>query len=363
MDSVAPASTQVPAVIPNYRVQLLYKAAPRIPHTEEGLPVGFYRVDLLPYSQVSPQEELESLKAAYVDLSFEHGYPTLPDGRPFWQKLDFEPSFAYGAFTIYLDLIDAGPREISKLYENGELRQIVSQMRGLPNTQSVTPEELGKLVTEFSVLYGWRSRAKAYDLYKEASYRHTRLRRQMSLEDTHFTQASALLQTLQEKVFADKEFWEHMSGKTAVDMLKGLVAIQRVSVGLPAAGPLSQKETPEATTFEMILRKLGHQQAGGNVYENGVSQQQSKELLKEVLGDKENTAQLQELVIRMTRASQQVLPAGTQPARQFRGRARANQPMLEPITAEDITGLDLTGAPGAQIENLDDDSTVEGARE
>lgn len=343
-----------------YRARLVQRASQKIPYTAEGLPVGLYRVDLLPTTPVPALEEIECLKNAYIDLSFEHGYPTLPDSRPYWHKLDFEPSFAYGSFQIYLELINQGPREISLMYENLELRQLASRLKSLPPPEQITPQELGLLLNEYAILYSWRSRAKAHDLYKEASYRHLRLRRQMSVEENHYSIATKLLADLQEQVFDDPEFWEHMSGKTAVDLLSKLVAIQRVSVGLPAAGPLSQKEQPELTTFEMIMRSLG--QKSGQIYENGgqtSNQQQSRELLNHVLRDKDAATNLQELVIRVTRATQNQqnqLPNPYEGRKAFKGRNYPHSPSKEIITDDIITGLDISGAPG---ENLDDADTDE----
>lgn len=345
----------------SYRAQLVQKASAKIPYTAEGLPVGLYRVDLLPISQTTPLEEVQSLKTAYIDLSYEHGYPTLPDGRPYWQKLGFEPGFAFGAFQIYLELINDGPREISQLYDNQELLQLSSRMKGLPPGQSVSPQELGITINEFAILYYWRTRSKAYDLYKEASFRHQRLRRQMTSEEKHYSLATTLMKELEEKVFQDPEFWQHMSGKTAVDLLGKLVAIQRVSVGLPAQGPLSQKETPESTTFEMIMRTLG-QKAAGNTYEHAGNQAQSRELLDTVLKDKGSTENLQELIIRVTKAQHDVLPSNEPQARTFKGRNRTNGSRHEIITTEDITGYDISGVPGAQdpdtTPNLDNNSIV-----
>src|SRR3972149_2029577 len=87
-----------PSLLP-YRVLLLQRAIPALPVTAEGLPIGFYRVDLLPeQSPGDAKEEAQALRNAYTDLNFDHGYPTLSDGRPFWYKLDYEPGFAFGAF-------------------------------------------------------------------------------------------------------------------------------------------------------------------------------------------------------------------------------------------------------------------------
>lgn len=126
---VTQAINKVPAL--SYRADLLRKIAARIPLTSEHLPIGFYRVDLLPLEKpISAEEEMQTVRLSYQDLSFEYGYPTLPDGRPYWHKLDFEPGFCYGAFQIFLEQISGGPRELSELAENAELLQLATQMKG-----------------------------------------------------------------------------------------------------------------------------------------------------------------------------------------------------------------------------------------
>jgi hypothetical protein len=357
-------ATLVPELL-SYRAQLIQRAASQIPYTAEGLPVGYYRTDLLPTAPTNAQEEVQSLKNAYADLSFEHGYPTLFDSRPFWHKLDFEPGFAYGAFQIYLELINVGPREISSLSENAELLAIASQSHGLPQGELIPKAQLGRLINECSILYYWRSRAKAHDIYKEAANRHIRLRRQTSTEDNHFTIADNLLKKLMTEVLGGQSIWAEMSPKTAVDMLKALVLIQRVSVGLPASGPLSQKETPEDVTFEMIMRTLGQKMhQSGNVYENGGQAHGGGRLLDAVLKDPNTAASMQEVIIRVQKAHRdvQTLPnpyEGGQ-ARRFTGRPKANGngngngSGEHGISADDIVPFDLSGAPGENLDGSND---------
>jgi hypothetical protein len=339
------------------------KATAQIPYTAEGLPVGFYRVDLLPQAPTSATEEVQALKNAYTDLSFEHGYPTLVDSRPFWHKLDFEPGFAYGSFQIYLDLINDGPREITSLSENTELHTLASRAQGLQDGQLIPKSALIRLVNEFSILYYWRPRAKAKDIYSEAAYRHLRLRRQMTVEDTHFGIADKLMKKLNADIFdAGEAFWAEMSPKTAVDLLKTLVAIQRVSTGLPAAGPLSQKETPEDVTFEMIMRTLGQKMGGsGNVFENSIVQGNGRELLANVLKDGNSAEQFQELIIRVQRAAQDtsILPNPHQGAQanRFKGRPKREITTEHAISSEDLIPFDMSGAPGENLDSADNGST------
>lgn len=320
----------------SYRAQLLKEATPRIPLTNEGLPVGYYRLDLLPQSQPQDSAEVsQALKAAYIDLNYDHGYPTLGDGRPFWHKLDFEPGFEYGAFQIYLEQIDFGPRDIAVLSENTELQGIAKQV----HNGSFTINRLNRQLHEASILYGWKHRAKSYDLYKEAAYRHLRLRRQMNTEDHHYGLATKLLKQLQDQILTDgnEKFWKEMSPKTAIEFLAKLVAIQRVSIGLPAAGPLGHKETPMDTTFEMIMRNLGQKQTAGNTFDQSGAQVGGKELLNRVLEDTGTAAQMQELIIRVTQASHDTNNAQNSAGANRFGSQRPGQKRSEhAITPEDL---------------------------
>jgi len=335
----------------------------RVPHTTEGLPVAYFRADLLPAEKPKgAEEELQGLKNASADLSYEHGYPTFPDGRPFWYKLDFEPAFAYGAFQIYLDSLDSGPRELGGMSKNPELLAIALQMYGVMEGETTFPEErLAGILYEYFNLYYWRQRARAHDLFREAASRHIRLRRQSSLEESHYVLATALLGQLKEQVLNSPSFFTDMAPKTAADLLGKLVAIQRVSVGLPASGPLSQKETPEDTTFEMILRSLksrAEQPNNGQVYDQQGNAVGSKGLVDKILGDKETAGMMQEMIIRVSKASHRSLPEQDPyvgKGRTFQTRDRKDQV----LSREDLqTGLDMDGSPGVDLDGPDGSDAV-----
>jgi hypothetical protein len=181
------------------------------------------------------------------------------------------------------------------------------------------------------------------------------MRRQGRIEDEHFTLATTLLASLKEKVLDTPKFFEDMAPKTAVELLAKLIGIQRISVGLPAAGPLALKETQEEQTFEMLIRSMGRAAAnaaggGGNTFDqNGGLVNQGKEMVNKILGDPENAAMLQEVVIRVTSASRNEkakegrdVTGGFQ-GRAFKSRGRTN----EILSNEDLQPYDVTGAPGA----------------
>lgn len=339
---VPPAAPQL-----SYRAATLKKVQSRIPLTAEGLPVGFYRVDLLPeQAPSSGAEEVQALRNAYSDLSFEFGYPTQTSGRPFWYKLDFEPGIAYAAFQIYLESIQTGPREISLVATNAELCQVLVGQGQISDKVDILP-----ILTEFSILYMWRARSKAYDLYKEAAYRHLKLRRQTSLEDDHYVLATNLLTQLKEKVLGQPKFFDDMHPKVAIDLLTKLVGIQRVSVGLPPNGPLAAKDAPEDVSFEMIMRTLGQKSgAAGNVFENGSGELAGKNVLTEVLKDRESANLMQEMVIRITKSAQK--PGEEEQrlkGRQFIGRNRTEH-KIDNEDLSDITPFDISDAPGVNLD-------------
>lgn len=348
-------TAQLPAQLPlnGYRTQLIQRAARNLPVTAEGLPVGYYRTDLLPQRPPqSAQEEIDALRSAYVDLNFIHGYPTLPDGRPFWHKLDFEAAFAYGAFQVFLDTIDDGPRAVDALAQNQELLQIARQIYAPGQSQNeFGPAELNKILQEVAITNYWRPRSKAYDLYKDAAHRHVRLRRQIRVEDEHFVLAQNLLAQLKAKVLDSPDFFEKLEPKVALDMLNKLVGIMRVSAGLPSTGPLSQKETPEETTFEMILRRLGRETSLSGALDGGHGGlgMGPDSPLSRVLDDPHTTGMLQEVVLKVTRATQirndpdDPVAGEGYTSRRGPGRRRRAE---EEISIEDVEPYDLTGAPG-----------------
>lgn len=348
-----------------YRVQLLSKANPRLPVTAEGLPIGFYRVDLLPQEPPGDaQEEVQALRNSYVDLIFDNGYPTFSDGRPFWYKLEYEPGFAYGVFQIYLEAIDSGPREITLLSQNEEIRNIATRILqagngiegegegigGIDNRPSVPIEAVTSMLQEFSILYLWRARAKAHDLYTEAASRHLKIRRQTSSENEHFLLAADLLKKLKIKMLGSPNFFDDMAPKTAVDLLGKLVAIQRISTGLPAGGPLPSKEASDDTTFEMIMRSVGERVSKGNIYDQSGRQAATGDALSKVLEDPHAAGMMQEVIIRVTKASQN---HEEQQGNRFTGRGRGRT--IEPLSSDDLTApYNLDGAPGANLDNEED---------
>ena len=348
----------------SYRASLVRRYASRIPITSEGILTGFYRPDLLPFedpqlltspahcappatadlqssdlrSSAEPDKDCSpagttkdapigfsavtgeiqnkisrgdleevidsnniianALRVAYVELGFDHGYPTIPSGMPFWSKLDFESGFAYACFQMFLEQGEEGPREIHQLLNNDELFRVFQDNFGKESTK----QSLLFQLQEYFVIHYWYPRSRAFDLYRDTSERHSRLRRQSSMESRHYKLAKKALERL-ELCLDNDDFWAEVSPRVAFDALSKLVAIERVSTGLPAGGPLPVNQQPEATSFEMIMRAVAQQQgatqisAMGSTRDNG---SHMKDMVDQILTDPTTVKSLQEVIVRIS---------------------------------------------------------------
>lgn len=200
-----------------------------------GTPDYIFRSDLIPGDlfQYDHVERSDILNAATIPISFEYGYPSTLDAKPFWEQLPGEPQNAYDAFVLALDL-----PEISKNEHPVRMLPLIAPMLKLELSQ----------VSEYSHVYYWGPRFRAYDLYLAACHRKQREQRIMSIEGKHFTQAERYLSKLDRIVEAkldrtiaaivddDSMEMDDLKLKDLVDMVEKLTRIQRISVGLPANG-------------------------------------------------------------------------------------------------------------------------------
>lgn len=224
----------------------------------------------------------EGLEYAFVPLTYSEGFPTLPDGLPFWDQLDFEPSDVYLAFRGYLDRGRMGARQLSSL-------------EGAPDI----PESVATLKTlqESFHLYYWKFRARAYDMFELAALRRARERRALLLEDDHYFVAQRLMKVVKLYLMGD-EFRDLLTPKVALDALKTVVQLQRISSGLPAHGPAEPdtKEPPApAASFEVILRNLVDPRDEKPIIDGDTG----KVIMERALQDPETASLAQELVIRL----------------------------------------------------------------
>lgn len=232
------------------------------------------------------------LEVAYLPLSYAEGFPTLGGGTPLWTKLDFEPMLAFKYFEVYLRQVKCGARQLFLLQKE------VQENPAVHHSQKVSTSQL----QNWFILYHWNARAKAFDLFNEALQKRLQNQRAWDTQDFHFLTAQRLTQRALS--FLDsQEAVETLTSKAAIDLLKLATQLQRVSAGLPAAGPpgVSKDGGPgQSNSLEVILRQIAHRDHGGDpTAETLATVNEDDVVLEQALSSPETAALAQELIIRL----------------------------------------------------------------
>lgn len=219
------------------RSQLLQALTNNIPMNDLGMPKIIYRADLLDQNtfKVDQQDKYRDMEDALANstilLTYDEGYPALPDGNPLWSKFQFESQLAYDALLKYLDM--AGARKLSLL---GQVS--VEATRDWFHT------------------YFWALRAKAYDSFNVAHAERLREQRILSTSDKSFLQAQRLIDKLTE--MENEVDWESLKGDPEkwVGVLEKLIKIQRTAIGLSAHGNGQSEQESKVQSLEVIMRRI-----------------------------------------------------------------------------------------------------------
>jgi len=332
-------------------VQAIRDLTREIPLNDYGLPTGIYRVDLLPWSDYQPPHTTDTtdtsplplgynseredgelvvdlsgdepttkrlqviggsqavetprdyriagfparaLHQAFIELQYDEGFPALDTGLPFWSRLEFEPVEAYEAFQSYLQMNLGRPASIdADEYDGVEAAGTRSIAMLVGDRRESTA--LAQLYTEYYHTYYWGLRAHAYDLFRVAQYRKQQELRAVETQADHYYQSRRLRHRLQQYMDSEEEFWDLMSPKVAIDMLKTLTQLERISAGMPATGPMSDQESQRGgAPFELIFKNVSNTNRRGD----GRTLSEDGEVLDMALEDENATEVLQELIIR-----------------------------------------------------------------
>ena len=328
--SQAAAATDmlIPKTITDFTIaELVSHLSEKIPTNEYNLPIGFYRADLLPLDSTidytanpynDGQQPLRSiLSNAFIRLSYQEGFPTLVDGRPFWSQLDFELPEAYKAFELYLQqssmaLIHAydedtsteknapgavGARQLSLIPE------MLDRYYGMssPSKNIEAQGDLLSEITQYFHIYQWGPRARAHDLFQTASLRRQRDLRALSTEDYHYRLSHKLSTKLEKYMEDEEDFWDLMTPKVAIDLLKTVTTLQRLSVGLTtsATSAKDQAERGSRSSLSVMLRQISQaDQSGEDIVIDG----DTSVILQEAMNDPETARMAQELVIKLSQS-------------------------------------------------------------
>ena len=335
--------------IEQIQVEAIRSLTKQIPLNDFGLPTGIYRTDLLPFHDYEPNtpnpqyhrithvdgsvvptttaneggsEEgpdtdtdpnpdsnavyriagfpAKDLHNAFIPLQFDEGFPAFENGMSFWERLEFEPMDAFQAFQKYLQM-NLGHAATADMEEgeeyDGKAAGGTRSISELVTQDHLDSDILGivSLYQGYSHLYYWGLRVRAYDLFRVAQFRIKQEFRAVETQGDHYVQSQRLRHRLTQYMESEVEFWDLMTPKTAIDMFKTLTQLERVSSGLPAAGPVSDKvEDRSGTPFEVVLRTV----ANNHRPDTGTTVDEEGEILDAALESPEATELLQEIIIR-----------------------------------------------------------------
>lgn len=315
-----------------------------IPLNEFNLPTGLYRIDLLPFHdyvqdhqdhrdhqhhqqqerglkdvatiETGPSEDrvagfrVQDLDIAYVPLHYDEGYPTTPDGMPFWDRLLYEPPEAYFMFELYLQM-GRGPSDSERNDEGLHdledyktsatgFRSVSALAHSLRDQNPSTHQSLSIVIEQchtYSCLYYWKYRSRAYDLFKLAHFQKQQELRAIETQDDHYIISRRLLGRLMKYFDNEEDFWDLLTPKVGIDMFKTLTQTQRISAGVPAGGPSNVANEQPTHSLEVIMRRIA---IGGQSELPSDDVVDTQVLLDQALSDPELVKNFQEIVIKLS---------------------------------------------------------------
>lgn len=246
--------------------KLLQQLSNTLPLNEYNLPIFIYRADMLDHSLIKRilddqaeskhhglmtpaakpskaawegrstgiRDAMSHLTSAQVPLDYTEGYPTLPNGQPFWNQMDSEHKEAHDAFIFYLEM--DGVRRMSGLAH-------------LPLDQ----------VREWYHTYYWDYRVKSFDLYRTAHQNRLKVQRMLRVEDDHFRLASKIMASV-DSIVNSQDFADNLAKldpEKLINVFEKLVKVQRISVGLPVGSAAGLDNRPQApSTTNIIMQQI-----------------------------------------------------------------------------------------------------------
>ncbi len=331
------------------QIEALRALQSEIPLNDFGLPTGIYRTDLLPFhdydpsptpahvlpesrsnglgspeepeddsdgsrvhhpvmaSQEDPLEKQEyriagfpaaALSHAYVPLQYDEGFPAFANGSSFWNRLEYEPGDAFQAFERYLSMNLGRAADVE---EDDDYGQAATGTRSISQLATILHPDSDLLAMSdtyqgYYHLYYWGARAHAYDLFRVAQYRQQQDLRAIETQDEHYVIARRLRAKLMQYFETEDDFMDMMTPKVAIDFFKNLTGLERISAGVPAAGPQTAEQAGEAgKPFELHLKTVAQTNRPAS---SSTTIDEDGEVLDKALQDPATTELLQEIIIR-----------------------------------------------------------------
>jgi len=226
--------------VSRYQAEAMKLLRETTPLNDRGMPEGIYNIDLV-WSSPNPEDPTpEALEL----LSYDDGYPVIKStGMPLWDRIPGEPPRFHGFFLQYLKMGEG--RHLNDLPV--EISQIDSEPPNLPTLR------------DLAEIYNWHFRALAHDHFYVAVREAQRTQNIRLTEESHLQLANELAGKCATWI---NDHFKDLKEETVVNLLKMSIALQRISLGLPASGP---KETngKGGSSGSTLIQTIIQQNNGG----------------------------------------------------------------------------------------------------
>jgi len=232
-----------------FRTALLcHNLQKQVLHTPDGSPLAYVDPPTIQenYYDLPPEEaHPNDVHDALLPLTHHDGYPSTPNGTPFWERLENEPQEYYDLFRIYRDDTYLKSLQTAQTQNQNPGRYPVHAPEGHRSRRTITAvadrtDTDRDVVKTLALLYHWYSRAAEYDKFNQ---KQLELRKQAEIahmENTHRNAAQQIFNTAMEYF---EEHKDELNPKTALELLQTAVELERLSLGMPKDKPQQDHET------------------------------------------------------------------------------------------------------------------------
>lgn len=224
---------------------LIYNLQTQVGRTPAGEIVGYIDPNTIRerYYDLDPSDATpHDVPDAIVPLSYIDSYPATPEGVPFWERLDGEPTEYYDLFksfredTYYKALTahtqaDGG----SNWYPHSPMS--MRNARTLTRVSERTDTER-KVLRTLAASYHWYSRAEAYDKFNTEQLKQRKEAEVQYMQNTHQAAAQRIFTRCMQFL---EDHADELNPKTALEWLQTAVELERISLGLPKDKPDSEQ--------------------------------------------------------------------------------------------------------------------------
>ena len=209
----------------------------------------------------------------------------------------------YRAFELYRQMSMGTPGTVETDTDEGEPGTAASGMRSIAQLvgnmhPNLSGTELLVAIDAYRrayYIYYWGLRTRAYDLFRVAQHQKQQELRAIETQDEHYIDARKIRHKIMAYMDDEENFWDLMTPKVAIDLLKLTTALERISAGLPSAGPATNTERA-GESLELTFKTIAQSNRASS--EGATTVDEEGTVLDQALKDPETVNMLQKLIIK-----------------------------------------------------------------